>query len=292
MKRSTTSEKILTIINVIVLGILGFLTLYPFIYIASISLSGIAEASKIGFHLYPENVTFESYKMVLESGMFYKQYFNTIVRTVGSTTLALLVTSLYAYPLSRREMPNKKFFINFALFTMLFGGGAIPTYLNMRSLGLIDNFLVLILPSAISAYNFIIIKSFFEGIPQSLIESAQVDGANQFTILFKIVYPISLPVLCTVGLWVAVANWNAWYDAMIYINTEDKQVVQNLLRKLIMETNSEFIDKGIVSTDVLNYSSETIKAATTMTIIVPILCVYPFIQKYFVKGVTLGAVKG
>ena len=116
-------------------------------------------------------------------------------------------------------------------------------------------------------------------------------------------YPISLPVLCTVGLWVAVANWNdwsttmyyvtnAWYDAMIYINTEDKQVVQNLLRKLIMETNSEFVDKGIVSTDVLNYSSETIKAATTMTIIVPILCVYPFIQKYFVKGVTLGAVKG
>ena len=175
---------------------------------------------------------------------------------------------------------------------MLFGGGTIPTYLNMRNLGLIDNFLVLILPGAISAYNFIIMKSFFEGIPNSLVESAQVDGANQFVILFRIVYPISLPVLCTVGLWVAVANWNAWYDAMIYINTEDKQVIQNLLRKLIMETNSEFVDRGIVNTDVLNYSTETIKAATTMTIIIPILCVYPFIQKYFVKGVTLGAVKG
>ena len=292
MKLSTTSEKTLTVINVIVLGILGFISLYPFIYIASISLSGIAEASKIGFHLYPENITFQSYKMVLESEMFYRQYFNTILRTVLGTALAVLVTSLYAYPLSRGAMPNKKFFINFALFTMLFGGGAIPTYLNMRNLGLIDNFLVLILPGAISAYNFIIMKSFFEGIPNSLVESAQVDGANQFVILFRIVYPISLPVLCTVGLWVAVANWNAWYDAMIYINTEDKQVIQNLLRKLIMETNSEFVDRGIVNTDVLNYSTETIKAATTMTIIIPILCVYPFIQKYFVKGVTLGAVKG
>ena len=292
MKLSTTSEKILTVINVIVLGILGFISLYPFIYVASISLSGIAEASKIGFHLYPENITFQSYKMVLESEMFYRQYFNTILRTVFGTALAVLVTSLYAYPLSRGAMPNKKFFINFALFTMLFGGGTIPTYLNMRNLGLIDNFLVLILPGAISAYNFIIMKSFFEGIPNSLVESAQVDGANQFVILFRIVYPISLPVLCTVGLWVAVANWNAWYDAMIYINTEDKQVIQNLLRKLIMETNSEFVDRGIVNTDVLNYSTETIKAATTMTIIIPILCVYPFIQKYFVKGVTLGAVKG
>lgn len=291
MKRKLNRLTLSDYFNCVFLILIGFITLYPLIYIVSISFSSMQEAARMGFHLYPKEVSVGAYKVVFETPEIYRQYANTIIRTVCGTVLGLLVTSMFAYSVSQKSMPHRKLLMNMALFTMLFSGGIVPSYLTINKLGLIDNFLVLILPSVISAYNVIIMKSFFMGIPESISESAQIDGANKFLILFRIILPISKPVLATVGLWMAVSHWNSWYDAMIYINSEEKQVIQNFLRKIIMENNTNLVDKGIVN-ELSDYTPETIKAATVVVTVLPILCVYPFIQKYFVKGVTIGAVKG
>ena len=291
MKKSLSSRAF-DIFNYILMGFIGFVTLYPFLYTISMSLSSTAEASRMGMHLYPREISTTAYKMVFNTPSFFRYYANTLIRTVVGTAGTLLVTSLFAYAISRKTMPHKKFFTNMLLFTMLFSGGTIPVYLNIKNLGLIDNFAVLILPGLITAYNTVIVKSFFEGIPESLIESAKIDGAKEYIVFFKIVMPISIPVLATVGLWVAVSHWNAWYDAMLYINSEQKQVVQTILRKIIMENSTDFVSKGVTNPDVMEYTPETIKAATIVVTILPILCVYPYIQKFFVKGAVLGAVKG
>ena len=292
MKMKTKGDAVFEIINTVFLLSVCVLTVYPLIYTLSISLSSMAEAARTGLHLYPKEITFASYKMVVRPESFYRQYLNTVLRTVMGTVLGLLVTSMFAYAISRKKMPHRNILMKITLFTMLFSGGTIPAYLNIMNLGLIDSFWALILPCLISAYNVIIMRSFFMGIPESLIESAQIDGANDFRVFFSIVLPISKAVMATIGLWLAVMHWNAWFDAMLYINNPNKQVIQNLLRELIMENSTTFVDQGIVKTDVMDFTPETIKAATIIVTMLPILCVYPFVQRYFVKGVTIGAVKG
>jgi putative aldouronate transport system permease protein len=175
---------------------------------------------------------------------------------------------------------------------MLFNGGLIPTYLVIRNIGLIDNRLVYILPLIISAFNVVIMRNFFQSIPDSLIESAKIDGANDFLILFRIILPISKPVIATIALWGAVGHWNAWFDGMLYINSNHKQILQIFLQRIVIENQPELIEKGIINPDVMQFTSETIKSATIVVTIMPILFVYPFLQRYFVKGIMLGAIKG
>jgi len=318
--KTTLGGRIFDTCNLALLGIFGFLAVYPFLYTFSISLSGSAEAQRQGLHLLPGNpallakaaeellrldfdaagragrayadgLSFTAYRMVLNNREILIGYANTVFRTVVGTLLTLLATALGAYPLSRKEMPWRKRLAFFVLFTMLFGGGLVPSYLVVKSLHLVNSRLVYVLPGLVAAFNVLIMKSFFQSIPESLAESAKIDGASEFAILFRIYLPLSTPILATVGLWTAVGHWNSWFDGLLYITDNSKQVLQVFLQRIVIENSTEMIEKGIVNPDVLSFTPETIKAATVIVTILPILFLYPFVQKYFVKGIMIGGVK-
>lgn len=285
------AEMVFQVVNVGLLGMLALLALYPFVYTFSISLSTAAEAGRQGLHLYPREVSLTAYEMVFSNPEILTGYVNTLFRTVVGTGLTLLMTCMCAYPLSKKCLPHRKFFILAILFTMLFSGGIVPTYLLINGLGLTNNRLVYILPMMLTAFNVIIVKNFFQSIPESLAESAYMDGAGDFRTLFQIYIPLSKPVLATVGLWTAVMHWNMWFDALIYITDDKRQVMQMFLRRIVIENSTEMIEKGLINPDIAQFTPETIKAATVIITILPMLLVYPFVQKYFVKGIMLGGVK-
>ena len=291
MKR-TTGEKAFNIFNIIFLLLFACTTLYPLLYTLSISLSSAAEAATGGFHFYPKHVTFTAYSMVFKNQSLPIAYLNTIFRTVVGTILGIIVTCLYGYALSRPETPNKKFYTVLLVFTMLFSGGKIPAYLALKQYHLLDSIWVYVLPMLIIPYNVIVARSFFMTIPGSLNESAKIDGAGEFYIFFKIIAPLSKPIIMTLALFMAVAHWNSWYDALMYITDNNKIVVQLLLQRIIQESDVSLITQGLVNPDAAQFTSETVKSATVIVAILPILMFYPFIQKYFTKGIMLGAVKG
>lgn len=291
MRKRSKGENIFAVLNVIFLTLFAFTTLYPFIFTLSKSLSTQAAIIQDVYYLYPKEVTFAAYQRVLSGKQLYVTYANTIFRTVVGTVLTLIVTAMYAYPLSRKTMPHKNFFMKYTIITMLFSGGTIPIYIVINKLHLLNNRAVYILPMLVTAYNVIIMKSFFQSIPDGVVESAKVDGASEFTILFKIILPLSKAVLATVGLWVAVAHWNSWFDSMLYIDDKSKQVVQLYLQQIVQKGLTNDLGDGM-SNDINVQTADTIKSATIMVTVLPILCVYPFIQKYFISGVMLGSVKG
>ncbi len=284
-------EKIFNAANMFVLGVIALICLYPFVYTLSISLSTAAEASRDGFHLYPKEISLVSYRMVLGNPNIATGYMNTIIRTVVGTILTLLLTCVAAYPLARREMPHRSMLTFVIVFTMLFNGGIVPGYLLVKELGMINTLWSLIIPGMITAFNVIIVKNFFQSLPESLVESARIDGAGEWTILLRIYLPLSKPVLATVALWTAVAHWNAWFDALLYITDDSKQVLQTFLQRIVIESSTQMMELGVTDTSVVQFTSETIKAATIIVTILPIIAVYPFVQKYFVKGIMLGGVK-
>jgi putative aldouronate transport system permease protein len=277
--------------NVLLLAVLSFLAVYPFIYTTVISFSTASAAMTPGLHLWPKEWSFLSYKMVFQNPDILTGYKNTLFRTIFGTISVLFMTAMVAYPLSRRELYGRKWFILGVLITMIFSGGVVPSYLLIKNLGLIDNRLVYILPGLISGFNVIIMKNFFQSIPESLGESARIDGASEFRILFQIYLPLSKPILATIGLWTAVAHWNAWFDALLYINSDSKQVMQIFLQRVVIANNTELIEKGLINPDIQQFTPETIKAATVIVTILPILILYPFLQKYFLKGIMLGGIK-
>jgi putative aldouronate transport system permease protein len=291
MMKLSRGEKLFEGANVFVLGLVALLCLYPFIYTLSISLSSATEASRDGFHFFAKDVSLISYKVVLSNPNILTGYVNTVMRTVVGTVLTLLLTCVAAYPLSRREMPHRSMITFIVVFTMLFNGGMVPGYLLIKKLGMINSMWALVLPSVITAFNVIIVKNFFQSLPESLIESARIDGAGEWTVLLRIYLPLSKPVLATVALWTAVAHWNAWFDALLYITDDKKQVLQTFLQRIVIESSTELMELGISDTSMMEFTSETIKAATIIVTILPIICVYPFVQKYFVKGIMLGGVK-
>ena len=219
-------------------------------------------------------------------------YLWTIIRTVLGTLIALVLSFHYDYVLSKKYFPNRKFWTGILVFTMFFSGGMVPEYLLIRDLGLMNSVFSLILPGAISAYNITIMRNFLMSLPDSLEESARIDGANDIIILYKIIVPLSLPILATVALWTAVGHWNAWFDAMLYIRSADKQVLAITLRRIVLVGTNASTTSLSGEQMTTNMTSETVKAATIMVATIPILCVYPFVQKYFVKGVMVGSVKG
>ncbi len=291
MIQRTRGERIFNVVNLLLLGVLGFLTLYPFLYTLSMSLSTQSEAAREGLHLFPREVTWTSYEMVFENPNIWVGYANTVFRTILGTVMTLLFTCLAAYPLSRRQMPHRGMITFFILFTMIFTGGLVPVFLLIRSIGLYNTRLVYILPLLLTAFNIIIVKNFFQSIPDSLHEAATIDGASEWRILFQVFIPLSKPVLATIGLWTAVIHWNMWFDAMLYVDDNSKQVMQTFLQRIVIENNTDLIEKGLVNPDVRTFTPETIKSATVVVTILPILLLYPFVQRYFVKGIILGAVK-
>ncbi|RMH11023.1 MAG: carbohydrate ABC transporter permease [Gammaproteobacteria bacterium] len=289
--RMSPGEKIFQAVNYLILALIGMMAIYPFVYMVVLSVSTAAEAARGGLNLYPRDITLTAYRMVFGNPEILTGYFNTILRTVFGTIATLIMTCLCAYPLSRAHMPHRKALTFLVIFTMLFSGGIVPTYLLIKGIGLIDNRLVYILPVMLTGFNVIVVKNFFERVPNSMAEAARIDGASEFRVLFQIFIPLSKPVLATVGLWTAVLHWNMWLDAMLYITSNSKQVMQTFLQRIVIDDSVEMIEKGIPNPDLLAYTPDTIKAATVVITILPMLLLYPFLQRYFIKGIQLGGVK-
>lgn len=287
-RRKPVSSRIFDIVVYILLFLVAMVTIVPFLQVVTISLSPPEVVASYGLHLIPTKIDLEGYRSIFKYTLLWTSYRNTIVRTLFGTALSMFLYVIAAYPLSKKYLPNRRFWIFFIIFTMYFSGGMIPNYLLINNwLKLSNTIWALILPPAMSAYNLIIVRNFFESIPDSLEESARIDGARETTVLFKIVVPLSMPVLATVSLWCIVGHWNAWYDCMLYIRDDTKYVLQYTLQRILLDGQVQDLDH--IGTKV---NTETMKMASIVVSILPIMIIYPFVQKYFTKGVMIGAVKG
>ena len=286
--------KLFDYINYIFLILIGLCMLYPFVNIIAISFSSYDAFIENPLRIFPKEFNFDAYRDILQHARFYTSYLNTIVITVVGVVAGLFMYSITAYPLSRPDLKGRKFFIVYIVFTMLFNGGLIPNFYVVRSLGLYDTIAILIFKGMFTAYNLILVKSFFEGIPDSLMEAARIDGATDPTILFKIVIPLSKPILATIGLFSAVGYWNNYYNAVVYIKSAEKWPLMLFLREIIMGAKTSEMAAGGNLAELKSMPVEQVmlQYSTLLLVILPILCVYPFLQKYFVKGVMLGSVKG
>lgn len=284
-----TGERALLIANGALLTALCALMLYPFWFIICQSLSDPVLVRGGGMYFWPRGFSLSAYEIVFTNRAISYAFGNTVYVTLSGTILSLIATMLMAYPLARSDMPLRGLAMRFVIFPFLFTGGMIPTYLIVKQCGLLDSHAALVLPSLISSYNVIIMRSFIMRMPMELQESAYIDGASDFRVFAQIVVPLSLPVIATIGLWLAVGYWNNYFNALIYLSSKNKRVMQQLLREIIDSTN---MDDVLTMENPAAITPETVKAAAIFVSALPILCVYPFLQKYFVKGVMLGAVKG
>lgn len=280
--------------NYLFLALLALLFILPFLVVLSTSLVSENELIRRGnFILIPETFDFTAYKVLLnEKSVILNAYKVTILRVVIGTCANLLFTSMMAYGLSRKNLPGRNAMIIFVFITMLVSGGLIPAYMLLKGMHLIDSFWVMIIPGLVSAWYLIIMKNFFAQIPEELEESAIIDGASPFRILVSIIFPLTLPTYATIGLFYAVGHWNAWFDAVIYINDMHKMPMQAILRQMVLAASSEDLTKDVTAGLVEKPTAQSIKAAAIMIATVPIMCVYPFLQKYFVKGMLTGSIKG
>ncbi len=288
----TKGEKIFNVINIIVLTLISLIMLYPFWDIIRVSFSTPAEAAMQKFSLWPKLPTWDAYKQVMANEYIWKGYMNTLLRIAIGMPIQIILMILTAYPLSKKELPMRNFFTLVIIFTMFFSGGLIPSYLNIRKLGLDNTIWALVLPGAIPTFNMLILRNNFMAIPKELEESARIDGAGPLRTLISIVLPISKPILMTVGLWGLVAHWNAWFDCLVYIRDPNNYVLQAVLRKIIIDSAPQFGDMSVMSAEGSVPSAEVVKSATIIVSTLPILVVYPFIQKHFVKGIMVGSLKG
>lgn len=289
-------EKIFNIINSLIMLIIIFLTLYPFWYCVVGSLNEGLDYMRGGVYWWPRKFTWANYAVVLSDNTILQAYKITILRTIIGTVSTVLVTALFAYAFSKNYLIGRKVYATLGIITMYFGGGMIPTYLTIKMLGLLDNFLVYILPGLFGFYNALIFHTFFREIPQSLFDSAKIDGAGEYRTFFSIVLPLSTPVLATIALFVAVGHWNSYFDAMLYTNTESLQPMQLYLMKII-RTKAAAAQKindasASLHTEQGTVNSTTVQYAAMMITVIPILLVYPFLQRYFVKGIMIGSIKG
>lgn len=260
----------------------------PFMQVITISMSPASVVNASGFHLIPLEFDFSGYAEIISDENFWRSYLVTIARTVIGTVAGVLVTMLTAYPLAKTDLPYRRGLMMFVVFTMYFSGGMIPKYLLIKELGLMNNFLVYILPCLITGFALIITRNFFMGIPTALEESAKLDGASKMTILFKIYMPLSTPVIATISLWYAVQHWNSWMDNMLYVTKKSLYVLQYVLQTIL--ANGQTADMEAVTEVIVH--TETMKMAALILALLPIVCTYPFLQKYFVKGMIVGSVKG
>ncbi|MDQ6423478.1 carbohydrate ABC transporter permease [Paenibacillus sp. LHD-117] len=294
--KKSPADKLVDVVLYTILAFIMLVTLYPFWTQVVISLDGAGvdgAAYASGFVLFPAKPTFGSYELAFKFDAIWSGYGYTLLRTGLGVLLSIVFTSITAYPLSKRDLPFNKYFTGMILFTMLFAGGTIPSYLLIKELHLMNTIWSLVIPGMIGAFNVLIMRNFFRSIPEELEESARVDGAGYARIFIQVVLPLSKPVLATVALWVGVGHWNAWFDSLIYITDPDKQVLQVVLRKIIIQNDTSDITQIIQNLGkTTEYTGRQLQATIVMFSIIPMLIVYPFIQKYFVKGVMIGAIKG
>ncbi|SDC48731.1 putative aldouronate transport system permease protein [Paenibacillus sp. UNCCL117] len=285
----TKGENWFAVFNVAILSLVSLSMILPFIHIAAKSLSSEAYVLAKDVILWPKGLNLESYRYVLTNKQFFDSFTNSVFITVVGTAISMLLTVLAAYPLSKRNLPYGRGLMLLFVITMFFSGGLIPTYLVVKEVGLLNTLWSLILPGALAPFNLILIRNFFLSLPETLEESARIDGASNWRILWSLYIPLSMPALATISMFYAVGYWNSFFQAMMYITERRWMPLQMFLLQLV--TDERTADTAIL--DVFrDITPETIRAAAILCVVIPILCVYPFIQKYFVKGVMLGAVKG
>lgn len=292
VKRSPADQAVQVLIYVIV-GVFALITLLPFIYIVAGSFATERELTERAFFLIPHTVSMNAYEYIFKTGDAIHGLKNSIIVTVVGTFINMFFSCTLAYPLSRPYFKGRTFFTNMVIITMLFSGGMVPSYIMISNvLHLKDSFWALWLPGAINPFNMIIIKNFFQGLPMELEEAARMDGCNDGQTFLKIILPLSKPVLASVSLFYAVTHWNSYFNAMMYISDKNLEVIQVVLRRIIFLTSSVATESGFDWGPFGMPPQKAVKMATTVVATVPILLVYPFIQKYFTQGVMVGSVKG
>lgn len=291
MIKTTIGEKIYNGLNIIILFMLGLMTLLPFLHVVAKSLSSQVAISLGKVVFWPVDLQFGTYRYVLQEAQFLNSFQNSVIITVAGTLLALILTVMVAYPLSKPRLKGRKFFLLCFIFIMLFSGGMVPNYMLYKTFGMLNTLWALIVPGMMSVFNILLVKTFFEGLPESVEESARIDGASNSTVLFRIVLPMAMPVLAAVGLFFAVAYWNSYFSAVLYITKPDLKPLQLYLYELISQTAAD-MGRDIDVDRLMNADPESIRSTAIILSTLPILCLYPFLQKYFVKGITIGSVKG
>ena len=291
----THAERLYQAIIIIVVGLVTLTCLFPLIYVIGMSFTGQAEmVEKNYFVIIPERPTILAYQSILQKSNFWSSFLISVFRVLLGVPAALLLTVPGGYILANKQMPGRKWFMLYFIVTMVLGGGTIPSYLLMRDLHLLNTFWVYIVPAFGGAFNMLIIKLFVEGIPTEIIESADLDGASEMQKMLHIAVPLLVPTLCALGLFAAVGHWNSWFDAMLYVRDADLKTVQFVIRELLLssgaQTNTSGVGNDIIITD--KVTSEGVKMASVVVALIPILCVYPFLQKYFIYGMYTGSVKG
>jgi len=286
----TLAGRLFSFVNMALLTIIGLVTVLPFMHVVAGSFTTSAEMAVKKFILIPTVWSFDAYTFIFSTNTIFKAMSVSVGVTLFGTLFSMFTTALMAYGLSRRDLDGRRAIMFLVVFTMLFSGGLIPTFLVVKEMGLIDSYLSLIIPSTISAFNLIIMRNFFQNIPEGLEESAKIDGCNDFGILFRIVLPLSMPAIATISLFYAVTYWNTYMSAILYLDSSAKWPIQVLLRQIVvlasgMEFGSD-LDSAVPPPD------QTIKMAVIVVATVPILMVYPFLQKYFAKGALIGSIKG
>lgn len=292
IKRSK-AEQAFNIFNIILMFVLMVVTLYPLLYVLFASLSDASKLMQHGGLLFkPLGLNLSSYKIVIQDRQILSGYMNTIIVVVAGVLISMVLTILGAYTLSRKNLYWGKMISMIVIIPMFFSGGLIPFYLLVKNLGMLDSLWALILPTALSTYNMMIMRTALAGVPKALEEAAEIDGANPLVVLFRILIPLTIPTIAVLILYYAVANWNSWFNAMLFLpKAKEKWPLQLVLRNLLIQNQTDDLTSGVAAADKFSVS-ETIKYATIIVSTLPILCLYPFLQKYFLKGVMVGSVKG
>ena len=286
-------EKIGYIIICILLACLSFVMLYPFWHVLMYSISDPIESMRGGVFLYPHGFSLYGYKLILQNQQVWTAYRNTILKTLIGTLISLVITTLTAYPLSLRRLHGRSIISMFIFFTMLFSGGTIPLYLVIANIGMLNTFWALVIPGAMSAYNMFILRNYMQSLPSELEESAWIDGASPPVILVRIIVPLCTPSLAAIAMFYGIANWNSYMDCLLYTNTPKLQTLQLYLRNMLQQASTLELSMTVSSSKSKDYMNENALRMVTVSVsIIPVLIIYPFLQRYYTKGITIGAVKG
>ncbi|RXZ80450.1 carbohydrate ABC transporter permease [Paenibacillaceae bacterium] len=298
MRRESLGSRVFDVFNIIIMLLILIAVLYPMLNIISISMSDSRSVSGGSITIWPQGFNLQAYVDIFKDRFIYTGYMNSIFYALASTFVMLLFTSLFAYPLTIEGFIGKKFLTIVLMITMFFSGGLIPTYLLIRSLGMLNTFWVMILPAAVGAYNVFLFRTFFSNIPSELKDAALIDGANEVVVLFKVILPLSKPLLATFALFGIVGSWNAWFEALIYLQSQDKYPLQMILRNYLFTFDNTAIQGRVgagsvaVNAQGTQLDPQSIRMAVIVITMFPIMVIYPFFQKYFTKGMFVGSIKG
>ena len=294
VKQKFTDDKIFDVVIYIIAFIIIAIVSYPLIFVVSASFSDPNKIINGEVWLYPKGVTLDAYANVFKDERIWNAYKNTVVYTVVGTCINIVLTTLLAYPLSRKDLPERNFLMLIIVFTMFFSGGIIPTYLVVQNLGMLDSIWAMVIPSAIATYNVIVMRTFFQSsIPWELQEAALIDGCSNFKLFLRIILPLSKPIIAVMVLFYAVGHWNSFFNALIYLNRDELYPLQIILREILIQ-NQSAIDIGLTDFEMVKQImlAESMKYAVIVIASLPVIVMYPFVQKYFVKGVMVGSIKG